>query len=104
VATFLEETTAESDSPATLGHHWREAGDPERAVDYFVAAAEQASRGWAKGEAVRLYNEALRLVPDDEEELRRKIRLQCAVARQMLMHLPDAESLARAQRDRTSEA
>jgi predicted ATPase/class 3 adenylate cyclase len=104
VAAFIEETTGESESAAMLGHHWREAGDPERAVDYLVAAAEQASRGWAKEEAVRLYNEALALVPDDDKERRRMIRLKWAVAEQMLLHVPDAQRLARAQRDRTNES
>ncbi len=104
VAAFLEETTAEGESPAALAHHWLEAGERERAVDYFVTAAEQASRGWAKEEAVRLYNEALRLVPEGDDKRRRTIRLRLAVAQQMLFHVPDAERLRRAKQDRTSEA
>jgi predicted ATPase len=104
VAAFLEEVHAERDSPATLGHHWREAGDRERAADYYVAAADQASRGWAKEEAVRLYRDALELVREEDEERRRKLRLQLAVAQQMLYHLPDAERLARAKREREGES
>src|SRR5205085_1987965 len=49
VAAFLEEVHADRDSPAALGHHWREAGDADRAVEYFVAAAERASTGVARG-------------------------------------------------------
>jgi len=69
-----------------------------------VAAAEQARRGWAKQEAVRYYKEALRLVPEDDAELRRHIRLQCAVAEQMVFHVPDAESLVRGQPEVASDS
>jgi len=103
VAGFLEQVHGERDSPAALGYHWLEAGDRERAADYFVEAAEQASRGWAKEEAVRLYGEALRLVRAEDQERRRRLRLKLAVAQQMLYHLPDAERMAQAQRERTIE-
>jgi class 3 adenylate cyclase len=95
VAAFLEEMTAESDSAAFLAHHWREAGERERAVEYFLVAAEQASRGWAKEEAVGLYNEALALVAPNDLERRRAIRLKRAVDQQMLFHLLDVERLDR---------
>jgi hypothetical protein len=94
---------ADRDSPAALGHHCREAGDLERAADYFVAAADQASRGWAKEEAVRFYKEALALVREEDKERHRKLRLQLAVAQQMLYHLPDAQQLARAQQEQNHE-
>jgi class 3 adenylate cyclase len=99
VAAFLEEVHAERDSPAALGHHWREGGDRERAADYLVAAAEQASRGWAKHEAVELYRQALALVREEDRERYRKLRLKLAVAEQMLYHLPDAERMASEQRE-----
>jgi tetratricopeptide (TPR) repeat protein len=47
-----------------LAHHWREAGEPARAVDYMVLGAERASRAWAKAEAVDLLTEALDLLED----------------------------------------
>ena len=100
VAAFLEEVHAERDSPAALGHHWREAGDLERGAQYFVAAAEQASRGWAKEEAVALYRQALAMVREDDRERYRNLRLKLAVAEQTLYHLPDAERMAREQRER----
>ena len=59
---------------------------------------------FAKEEAVRLYGEALRLVRAEDQERRRKLRLKLAVAQQMLYHLPDAERMAQAQRERTLEA
>jgi class 3 adenylate cyclase/predicted ATPase len=81
VARFLEETTADrGEAAAGLGRHWREAGESERALGYFVAAAEQANRGWAKIEAVSLFDDALALLPEGDEERRRSIRLRRAVA------------------------
>ena len=68
VAEFLEEAAGSgADAAAILAHHWREAGDSERAVAYLLSAAELAGRGWAKGEAVALYNQALELIPEDDE-------------------------------------
>ena len=52
VARFLEATTDVGQSHEALAHHWREAGETERAVDHLVAAADQAGRGWAKERAV----------------------------------------------------
>ena len=93
VAVFLEEVHAERDSPAVLGHHWQEAGDAERAVGNYVAAAEQASRGWAKEEAVGLFRRALSLVQQSDRERFGRLRLKLAVAEQMLYHVPDAQLL-----------
>jgi predicted ATPase len=96
VARFLEEATAEiAQTAEALAHHWREAGDAERAVPYYLTAAEQAGRGWAKDHAVSLYKQALELVPESHPELRRDILRKQAVAVQALWHVPDAESLAR---------
>ncbi len=68
VAVFLEKAGVGGVSLAVLAHHWREAGDEEKAVNYLVAAAEQARRGWAKQEAVRYYREALKLLPKEDSE------------------------------------
>jgi predicted ATPase len=95
VARFLEETTTETgESAATLAFHWNEAGDNERALSYFLVAAEHAGRGWAKERAVALYNDAFKLLPEDDER-RREIGRKRAVAFQALYHVPDAASLAR---------
>jgi len=94
VAEFLEEATPElGDSAAALAHHWREAGEPERALTYVLAAAEQAGRGWAKERAANLYREALQLVPAEKGEVRRDIVRRLAVAEQAAYHLTDAERL-----------
>jgi class 3 adenylate cyclase len=94
VARFLEETTTETgESAATLAFHWREAGDTERALHHFLAAADHAGRGWAKERAIALYNDASRLLPEDDAR-RRDINRKRAVAFQAFYHVPDAASLA----------
>jgi class 3 adenylate cyclase len=100
VARFLEEATPDlGDAAAALAHHWREAGEPERALTYIMAAAEQAGRGWAKERALNLYREALELVPEEKGDMRREIVRRLAVASQATWHVFDAERL----RARTDE-
>jgi predicted ATPase len=95
VARFLEETTtATGESAATLAFHWREAGDVDRALAHFMTAAEHAGRGWAKERAVALYDDAFKLLPENDER-RREIGRKRAVAFQAFYHVPDAASLAR---------
>jgi predicted ATPase len=94
VARFLEESMPElGDSAIALASHWHEAGEDQRALSYLVAAADQAGRGWAKDRAIALYQEALKLVPEDDGEARRDILRRQAVAVQALYHIPDAERL-----------
>jgi class 3 adenylate cyclase len=94
VARFLEEATPDlGDSVAALALHWREAGEPERALTYLVAAADQAGRGWAKETALRLYQEALELVPEGDKDLRKDILRRLAIASQATWHVFDAERL-----------
>jgi class 3 adenylate cyclase len=96
VGRFLEEASSETgEVTSALARHWRDAGEPVRAIDYFVAAGEQAERGWAKEQAVALYREALELVPDGDAERRRRIRGRLAVARQAHFHVLDARLLGR---------
>ena len=94
VAAYLDATTGGvGQSNEALAHHWREAGEHERAVDCLVVAADQAGRGWAKEHAVALYRAALELVPVDHEERRRDIRRRLAVALQAQYHVADVERL-----------
>jgi class 3 adenylate cyclase len=93
-ARFLEEATSEvGEAGAALARHWRDAGNPERAVDYFVAAAEQEERGWAKDHAAELYREALKLVPEENAERRSELRSRLALAHQAHYHVQDARAL-----------
>ncbi|MEX2646949.1 MAG: AAA family ATPase [Gaiellaceae bacterium] len=96
VARFLEEATVETAAAAeAIAHHWREAGDAQRAVRYLLAAAEDAGRGWAKERAVALYREALELIPEEDDERRQAVRKRLGVALHALFQIPDAERLRR---------
>ena len=87
-ARFLEGAVTEvADVAPALAHHWREAGDSERAVRYYVAAAEQASRGWAKDVAASNYQQALALIPDEDSEQRRELMRRQAVALAAVYHM-----------------
>jgi class 3 adenylate cyclase/tetratricopeptide (TPR) repeat protein len=80
VARYIEQTSEGSTDTLAwiLAHHWREAGEPLKAIPYLLAAAAVAQRGWAKGAVVDLYTKALELAEDDER--RRQIRLQRGIA------------------------
>ena len=98
VAQYFEQTVPEADSiAAILAHHWKEAGDPQRAVSYLLSAAERAERAWANAEAVALLEEALSLIPKDELGRRRSIGLRRSVAWSRYEHSQmDEETLRRA--------
>jgi class 3 adenylate cyclase len=94
VAGYLDEMTREGgQANEALAHHWREAGEHDRAVDCLLVAAEQAGRGWAKAHAVALYKAALELIPEEDEDRRRRVRRRLAVALQAMFHVMDAERL-----------
>lgn len=44
-----------------LAHHWRLAGDAERAISYYERAGENAFRDYANQEAIRFFGQALAL-------------------------------------------
>jgi class 3 adenylate cyclase len=90
VALFLEDSSGEfGEIGAALARHWRDAGDQERAVDYFAEAAAAAERGWAKQRAADLYREAYTLVPEDDAR-RTELRRRLALAEQASLHVLDA--------------
>jgi class 3 adenylate cyclase/tetratricopeptide (TPR) repeat protein len=91
-ALFLEAKTAEfGEAGAALARHWRDAGDDEKALGYFLRAAGEADQGWAKERAVTFYREALELASDDEQ--RRHVRRRLALAQQARFHVEDAIAL-----------
>jgi class 3 adenylate cyclase len=92
-ALFLESATAEiGEAGAALARHWRDAGNKPRALEYAVAAAEQAEQGWAKDRAVDFYREALALL-DPDDTRRRLLQRRLAVAQQQYLHLEDARAV-----------
>ena len=95
-ALYFEEVGGESgEVGAALARHWRDAGDSAKAVDYLVAAAENAERGWAKERAAALYREALQLVPETERDRRRQLTRSIALAETATYHVADARLLGR---------
>jgi len=83
VAQYIESVAADAAGLTTiLAHHWREAGDPARAIEYLMLAAEQALNGWALSDAITLFESALALADDDEQRIR--IRLARGLARSRL--------------------
>ena len=95
-ALFFEEVGSESgEVVSALARHWRDAGEPAKAVDYLVAAAEVAEHGWAKERAAALYREALGLVPETDGDRRRQLTLSIALAETATYHVADARLLGR---------
>jgi predicted ATPase len=93
-AQFFEESTSElGEVTAALARHWRDAGDPARALVYFMRAAEQAEHGWAKDQAAILYREALELATEEDQAQLADLRRRLALARAAAVHIPDARVL-----------
>jgi tetratricopeptide (TPR) repeat protein len=78
VAHYIEDRLVGDALATILAYHWREAGEPARAIPYLLDAADAARRSWAQGAVIDLYTKAFELAEDDE--LRRQIRLQPALA------------------------
>ena len=94
VAEFIEASTPEvGEAGAALARHWLGAGELEHAAQHFVAAAEEAERGWAKEYAVTLYKEALDMTPEEDVERVRFLRRRLALAHQTVFHVDDARLL-----------
>ncbi len=78
VAQYIEDALAGESLSTILAYHWREAGEPARAIPYLLDAAEAARRSWAHDAVIDLYTRAFELAADDE--LKRRIRLQRGLA------------------------
>jgi class 3 adenylate cyclase len=104
VARFIEQAAGDRAGYAgILAHHWRQANEARRAADYLLITADQAGRGWAQHEAIELCNQALALIPEEDEALRRRARLRRGVAMQAMMHA-EGDVLARAQSKSSGDA
>ncbi|HEY7707998.1 MAG TPA: AAA family ATPase [Gaiellaceae bacterium] len=93
-AMFFEEASGEfGEAGAAIARHWRDAGNPVRSFDYFIAAAEMAEHGWAKERAAALYREALQLVPDGDDDRRREVTRRLGLAEAASYHVFDARAV-----------
>ncbi len=94
VAAYLEAVTRGAGSTATaLAGHWKEAGESNQAIEYFLLAADQAGRGWAKDEAAALYGQAAELC--DHPQRKREIVRKQALALVAFQHVVDARRHSR---------
>ena len=91
VATQIEEFVGEriGASASILAHHWEQAGELDKAVEYMISAARVAGRAWAKAEAVALYSQALDLIPADDPR-RHRLRLERATTLVQAGEFPQA--------------
>ena len=79
VADAIERSAADPDEVAwILAYHLREAGESERAVAYYLAAAERARDAMATDETWDLYTQALELAGSDDQRI--AIRVERGVA------------------------
>jgi tetratricopeptide (TPR) repeat protein len=73
-----------------LAYHWREGGEPERAIEYLLAAADRARAALAVEETYDCYTRALELADTDSE--RRRIRLRRGLALTQLEQFSRADA------------
>ena len=68
VATWYERTFADDLSPyyGILSHHWRNAKNPQKTMEYLEKAGEHAMLNFANTEAIEFFNEALQLAKNGE--------------------------------------
>ncbi len=62
IAAVLANTGAKTDAPELLAHHYTEAGDMPRAIDYWMTAGSQAKQRSGHAEAINHYRRALALI------------------------------------------
>ena len=87
VAELLEDTAGSAGgSGVVLSYHWRRAGDSGRAVDHLLEAADRAEGEGARAESVALLNQALELIPKDDEVRLRQVNLRRAVVYTRYFH------------------
>jgi tetratricopeptide (TPR) repeat protein/KaiC/GvpD/RAD55 family RecA-like ATPase len=58
-----------------LAYHFLEAGDKDKALDYFMKAGERAQRVYATNEALSHFQHALELLEEHQDDLERKARI-----------------------------
>jgi class 3 adenylate cyclase/tetratricopeptide (TPR) repeat protein len=89
-AAHLERSVPDPDELGwILAYHWREAGEPSRAIAYLLQAARRTADALAVEETWELYTRALDLAGSDDE--RRAILLQRGLAMAQLEDYPRAK-------------
>src|SRR5208282_4345163 len=92
IARALEDKFPESirTQPEIIGHHLAQAGQPEKAIEYFRIAAQRAIEQSANSEAISHLTGALKLlqwIPENPKNLRVALQLETMLAQAMIaMH------------------
>ncbi len=73
-AALEAELARPADLAAVLAYHWKEGGEPARACEYLLTAAERAVDALAVEEANELYSAAIELARDDAEQVQFRLR------------------------------
>jgi predicted ATPase len=75
--------------PQLLARHFAQAGQAEKAIDYYLQAAERATGRFALAEMVSCLREGVRqleYLPDSPETKRRELALQVSLGRALVDH------------------
>ncbi|HXW23984.1 MAG TPA: adenylate/guanylate cyclase domain-containing protein [Xanthobacteraceae bacterium] len=89
LAEALEKDPMASTEPQLLARHFAEAGQPDKAIDCYLQAAERATGRFALGEMVSCLRDGLRQLerlPDSLETKRRELALQVSLGRVLVDH------------------
>jgi class 3 adenylate cyclase len=106
LAETLEKDPMANLEPQLLARHFAEAGQPAKAIDCYLQAAELATGRFALGEMVSCLREGLRQVqylPDSPETKRRELALQVSLGRVLVDHQGGAGEQVRAAFERARE-
>lgn len=75
IGTALEQLSGENperlEDAVQLGHHFGLSAEKAKGAHYLAAAADRARATYANDDAIRLYQQALALLPEDDEPLER---------------------------------
>jgi class 3 adenylate cyclase/tetratricopeptide (TPR) repeat protein len=74
-----------------LAHHWREGGEPARAIEYLLTAGDRARAALAVEETYDFYTRALELADSDVDRRRIRLRRGLALAEQEQFSRADDE-------------
>jgi tetratricopeptide (TPR) repeat protein len=86
---MVKDTSGETAEPQLIARHFAEAGDPDRAIEYYAKAAERATGRFALAEMVNYLHNGLRqiaLLPESTQRHRRELTLQLTLGRTLIDH------------------
>jgi class 3 adenylate cyclase len=106
LAETLEKDPMPNIEPQLLARHFAEAGQPAKAIDCYLQAAELATGRFALGEMVSCLRDGLRqlqYLPDSPETKRRELALQVSLGRVLVDHQGGGGEQVRAAFERARE-